>query len=615
MKIDIKNKILLITISGLLIISFFSLYNIISTHYKRLSEHAEASLQKNKETFTNILENDKAKLLVALEVLIRDKNSKDLYLKGNQDSLFTYSTPIFEQLKKKFNITHWYFINKNRTCFLRVHRKNKRNDTINRKTLINSIKTENYSMGLELGSRAFAYRVIYPYYFKDELIGYIEMSEEIGHFSQLMKNQTGDNSVLVIDKKYLNEKKWTKARKEYPEMAKWNEYEDIILINRTTDLIEVNKILPSLVNMPDEGLIIDQNYKINNRSYILGSFPIYDATQQKVGALVYLNDITKLSDKMYFNSISMSSILLLLIIVVVITIIIIIKRSIINPLENAKKYISEISKGNLQTNITIYSKDEIGIMLIDLKKMVTNLTSTMLTISKSINTINITSEKLNSNSIKLEQSNSVQKNSIEKISDEISEISQKIKQSDENAEQTGKYAESSGEKLKQGKSAFIQTTDAMNNIAEKVSIISEIALQTNIIALNAAIEAARAGEYGKGFSVVAVEVKKLAEISKNSADTINQLSSSSIDIAEKSKYILDEIIQQMNKTTTMINEISLASMEQTNSINHVNDAISSLYNLSQQIVSFSTESSDIAKDLNKQAHEMLKVVSSFNFGK
>ena len=77
---------------------------------------------------------------------------------------------------------------------------------------------------------------------------------------------------------------------------------------------------------------------------------------------------------------------------------------------------------------------------------------------------------------------------------------------------------------------------------------------------------------------------------------------------------LDEIINQMHKTATMINEISLASKEQNNSIEHVNEAISSLHSLSRQIVSFSGESSNIAKELNDQANEMKDVVSFFNFG-
>ena len=615
MKISIKNKILLITVSSLLLISFF-LFNYIRTvYYEQLDELSNRSLQKNKETFNNILEYDKTKLLVALEILLQDEDAKNLFLKENPDSLFEYCEPLFKQLETKFNITHWYFIKTDKTCFLRVHRKNKRNDIITRRTLLNSVKTEDYSMGLELGSRAFAYRVVCPYYKNDKLIGYIELSEEIDYFSQLMKKQTGDNSVLLINKQYLNKNKWIAAKKQYPDMADWDEFKDEILINKTSNLININSIISTLDNISDEGLVLDKNYKINDNTFILGSFPVYDATNQKVGTFVYIHDISDIYQEMFSKSISTTLLFLLLISLVIIAVILIIKRSIIRPLESAKEYISELSKGNLRANISIHYQDEIGDMLSNLKKMVSNLTLTLLTIKKSIDKINATSGKLHSNSSELAQSYSIQKNSIKEISDEIREISQKVKESDQNAQQTGSYSKIAGKKLQQGKSAFEQTINSMNSIDKKVSIITEIAFQTNIIALNAAIEAARAGIYGRGFTVVASEVKKLAEKSKDSAESINKLSGANIEVAEESQNILDEIIIQMNKTSTMINEISLASSEQNTSVSNVNDAVSSLYSLSQQIDSFSGESSNIAKELNNQTKEMQKVISFFNFEK
>ena len=615
MKFSIKNKILLIAVSGLLLISFFSFNYFRTVYYERLDELSNRSLEINKKTYSNILEYDKTKLLVAIEILNKDEHAKDLFLKENPDSLFEYCSPLFQQLETKFNITHWYFIKPDRTCFLRVHRKNKRNDIINRRTLLNSVKTEDYSMGLELGSRAFAYRVVCPYYKADKLIGYIEISEEIGYFSQLMKEQTSDHSVLLIDKKYLNKKKWLAAKKKYPNMADWDEFKNKILINKTTNKIDINKFISSLDGIPDEGLILDQNHEINDSSFIVGSFPVYDATNQKVGTFVYIHNVTDIYKEMFSKSISITLLFLLLISLVIITVILIIKRSIVQPLESAKYYISELSKGNLHTNISIQTHDEIGDILFDLKEMVHNLTSTLLIVKNSINEINATSDKLYSNSNELAQSYSVQKNSIKEISDEISEISQKVKESDQNAQQMGSYSKIASKKLQQGKSAFEQTINSMNNIDEKVSIITEIAFQTNIIALNAAIEAARAGRYGKGFTVVATEVKKLAEKSKESAESINKLSSANIDVAEESQNILDEIINQMNKTANMINEISLASSEQNTSVSNVNDAVSSLYSLSQQINSFSGESSNIAKELNNQTKEMQKVISFFNFEK
>ncbi len=561
------------------------------------------------------LEANKLKLLVAMEFLLKDEIAKDLFLKEEFDSLYNYSLPLFAQLKKKYNITHLYFIKPEGTCFLRVHRKEKCKDTINRSTFLNTVNTKEVTLGLELGSRAFAYRVISPYYKNDKLIGYIELSEEISQFSQRMQKQTGDHFALVIYKNYLNESKWNSARKKYTEMANWNEFEKFVLINKTSDLFDIESIAGLLENIPENGKILSKNHQFDTRLAILGCFRVHDAMKQNVGGLLYMHDISEIYKSTYARSIYNLVFSLIIVLIIIFITILIINKSIIKPIENAKKYIADLSSGNLMAKFSIHSKDEIGDKLNKLEKMTQNLTSTLLVLKENIDEIYSTSEKLFNNSDELAKSNLVQNESIKEISDKVVDISAKIKKSDEIAMQTGEYSKTAETSLKKGNSSFKKTVEAMNNIGEKVSIISDIAFQTNIIALNAAVEAARAGSHGKGFAVVATEVKKLAEISKNSAESINELSDTSIGIAENSQAILDKIIVQMQKTSELINEVSDASIVQHNSIEHINDAISKLYELSQQIVSFTGGLSSIAKNLNDQTIEMLKVVSVFRFEK
>jgi len=426
MKISIRKKLLITTISGLLLLSLFSLNYIRSEYFRRLAELADISLKTNKKTFANILEYDNVKLLVALEIILADKNTKGLFINGDAEVLYGYTDSLFQQLKKKFNITYWYFIKPDKTCFLRVHRKNKRDDIIRRKTLDNCAKTKSYSMGLELGSRAFAYRVVCPYYDNGRLIGYMEMSEEIDYFSQLMKKQTGDDFVLLIDKRYLDKDKWNKARKEYPEMAKWDEFKDVIAINRTTELVDINKIEGRLADIPDKGGVLERKYRIGSDSFFLGGFPVYDASEQKVGMLIYIHKITDIYKKMVSVSIVTSVSFILLAVILIVIIVLIINRSIIRPLEYAKKHISNLSEGNLVAEFSIGSDDEIGDMLRDLKVMTKNLTAALLTIKNSVGKINLTTGKLYSGSSELSQGNILQTNSISEISEEISEISEKL---------------------------------------------------------------------------------------------------------------------------------------------------------------------------------------------
>ena len=117
-----------------------------------------------------------------------------------------------------------------------------------------------------------------------------------------------------------------------------------------------------------------------------------------------------------------------------------------------------------------------------------------------------------------------------------------------------------GAKEIQGSAATVaESVNAMKIIAEKISIIEEIAYQTNLLALNAAIEAARAGEHGKGFAVVAAEVRKLAERSQNAAQEIGALASTSVHGAERSGEALRALVPAIRKTAELVQEIGRAS--------------------------------------------------------
>src|SRR6185369_8179940 len=114
--------------------------------------------------------------------------------------------------------------------------------------------------------------------------------------------------------------------------------------------------------------------------------------------------------------------------------------------------------------------------------------------------------------------------------------------------------------------AVADTVRAMNEIAEKITIIEEIAYQTNLLALNAAIEAARAGEHGRGFAVVATEVRKLAERSQTAAKDISGLAKSTVDVAEKSGRLLIELVPTIRKTADLVRDVAAASSEQSSGV-------------------------------------------------
>ncbi|GAB1410123.1 hypothetical protein MASR1M90_12770 [Desulfovibrionales bacterium] len=159
-----------------------------------------------------------------------------------------------------------------------------------------------------------------------------------------------------------------------------------------------------------------------------------------------------------------------------------------------------------------------------------------------------------------------------------------------------------------------QAVAAMKSIAEKISIVEEIARQTNLLALNAAIEAARAGEHGKGFAVVAAEVRKLAERSGIAAAEISDLSSSTLTVADQAGQMLTRLVPEIQRTADLIQEISAASNEQNAGAEQINKALSQLDQVIQQNASASEEMASTSEELSSQAEHMQDSMSFFHLG-
>jgi methyl-accepting chemotaxis protein len=160
----------------------------------------------------------------------------------------------------------------------------------------------------------------------------------------------------------------------------------------------------------------------------------------------------------------------------------------------------------------------------------------------------------------------------------------------------------------------VEAVSAMKEIASKISIIEEIARQTNLLALNAAIEAARAGEHGKGFAVVAAEVRKLAERSQKAAAEINQLSSNTLRVSEKSGEMLDKLVPDIQRTAELVQEITAACREQDTGAAQINKALQQLEQVIQQNASASEEMASTTEELTGQSDQLVSALSFFRTG-
>jgi len=221
------------------------------------------------------------------------------------------------------------------------------------------------------------------------------------------------------------------------------------------------------------------------------------------------------------------------------------------------------------------------------------------------------SQELSASSEQLSQGATEQASSAEEASASMEEMAANIKQNADNAAQTEKIARQSSKDAEASGEAVNRAVVAMRTIAEKISIVQEIARQTDLLALNAAVEAARAGEHGKGFAVVASEVRKLAERSQAAASEISSLSGETVQVATEAGDMLNRLVPDIRKTAELVAEISAACREQDIGASQINEAIQQLDKVTQQNSGASEEMSATSEELAAQAEELQSSIAFF----
>ncbi len=288
------------------------------------------------------------------------------------------------------------------------------------------------------------------------------------------------------------------------------------------------------------------------------------------------------------------------------------------PLNNIAKSIVEvsifsekISKGDLRSKINITNNDEIGKLSISINEMADKLKQIVGSIVHSSENINDASQQITKYSSEISEGAGDQASSAEQIMASVEEMGANIQSNSDNAKVTEKISEKALEGIKNGSKSANQTSQSIYEIASKIGVIGEISRQTNILALNAAIEAARAGQFGKGFTVVANEVKKLAEHAQEAADEINRISEKGVSISRLAENELSKLVPDVEKTALLVKEITTASAEQTIGAEQIQNAIQLLNNVAQKNAMLSDELNSKAISLSDEAELLRKNVDYF----
>ncbi len=283
----------------------------------------------------------------------------------------------------------------------------------------------------------------------------------------------------------------------------------------------------------------------------------------------------------------------------------------LRPLGRIVEAAEAIGAGDLRAGIDAPSRDEVGVALGAMRDMAARIASVIVQVRSGAEALTGAARQVSSTSQAVSTGTGEQAASVEETTSSLEEMNASIAQNAENSRQTEQMATTGARNAEESGLAVRETVQAMSQIAERISIIEEIAYQTNLLALNAAIEAARAGDHGKGFAVVAQEVRKLAERAQKAAGEIGGLAASSVGVAERSGRLIEELVPAIRKTADLVQDVAAASQEQARGVAQINTAMGAVDQVTQRNASAAEELSSTSEEMAAQAASLQELMSFF----
>ena len=343
---------------------------------------------------------------------------------------------------------------------------------------------------------------------------------------------------------------------------------------------------------------------------------LYERLRIKANSLLKANNdlvkaiVRKSEDsKKYFTKWLYAALVAIIIIVILGTMIVFI--SLLTPFKQMTIHLEKMGKGDYNSRLQYNAANETGALMAGMNQISVNLSNIISRVNEDSVNIALTSDELLHNSRSLQGRSTNLASTAEEITAALSEMASTITKNADYATETTEKSNRMVRRIKEVKDIANQELQTMKDVSSKVSIITEISDQTNLLALNAAVEAARAGEHGKGFSVVAKEIRKLAEKSKLASEEIDTLVSNTFNLSIKTNENLDETIGEIEDSTKLMNMISNMSLGQKSGVEQINTAMMELNSTSQENNMAATRLSDYAEKLSTLSNSLKSLIDEF----
>lgn len=290
-------------------------------------------------------------------------------------------------------------------------------------------------------------------------------------------------------------------------------------------------------------------------------------------------------------------------------------RTISTPLREAVDAMKKIADGDLTLVIDEGQSDEFGELQNALRRMVNRLSRALAQVHHASSALVAAASQVASSALAMAQGTRDQADSVNETASNLEQMTVSITSNAEICKKTERIASQGARNAELAGNAVVETQEKIKAITDKISVVQDIAYQTDLLSLNAAIEAARTGASGKGFAVVAAQVRRLAEYSQTVAKDISGLASLSVSVAERSGSLLSDLVPAIQETASLIQGVNSMSAKQAQGVEEINRAMVQVDRVTQRNSTTAEELRATSEELSRQASSLQSLMEFFKLGR